>query len=139
MIWADCLPVMIMRNHIVDHHRFQAYDLTATIRYQEDLVERLRSPDYMGPGMGSYPLDERNVCFLYLRLSELYYDHFVDHDQMLPDLLENVFLSLDDWFFRFGIRIENIYDADGTDSVDTFTVASPRSVLEFPEVADFSD
>lgn len=119
------------RGHIVDHRRMLAYSIFDTIRYVENMVEHLRNPDYMGPGMGSFPVDDALVRHLFEALPTLYYVDHVDHESLLPDLIEGVYINLDDWFFRFGVRIDNI-DSD-TDSTD------PISVLDMPLLHDFDD
>ena len=119
------------RNHIIDHDRRIAYSIWDTIRYIENMVEQLRNPDYMGEGMGSYPIDDQIVRELFLRLPELYSVAEVDHEQLFPDLLSGEYLLLNDWFFRFGVRILDI--EDDTDSTD------PASVIDMPVLYHFSD
>ena len=119
------------RAHIVDHRRRLAYSIWDTIRYIERMVEELRDPDYMGPGMGSYPVEDQIVRELFERLPALYSVEQVDHQQMFPDLLSGEYLLLDDWFFRFGVRILDIEsDSDSTD---------PTSVIDMPVLHYFSD
>ena len=118
------------RAHVVDHTRRLAYSIFDTIRYQENLVEQLRDPDYMGPGMGSFPVDDALVRDLYLRLQTLYTVEHVDHQSLLPDLMEGSYINFDDWFFRYGVRIEDIEsDSDSTD---------PSSVMDMPVLHYFS-
>lgn len=119
------------RGHIIDHNRRLAYSIFDTIRYIERMVEELRDPDYMGEGMGSYPVDDLIVRELFERLPMLYSVPEIDHESMLPDLLSGEYLLLDDWFFRFGVRIMDIEsDSDSTD---------PSSVMDMPVLGYFSD
>lgn len=118
------------RGHVVDHGRDLAYSLFDTIRYQENLVEQLRDPDYMGPGMGSFPVDDALVRDLYLRLQSLYTIDYVDHESLLPDLMEGSYINFNDWFFRYGVRILDIEsDSESTD---------PTSVMDMPMLHEFS-
>ena len=119
------------RGHIIDHQRRLAYSIWDTIRYIERMVEELRDPDYMGEGMGSYPVQDSIVRELFERLPTLYSVEQVDHEQMFPDLLSGEYLPLDDWMFRFGVRIMDIdSDSDSTD---------PSSVMDMPVLHYFSD
>jgi len=119
------------RNHVVDHSRRIAYSIFDTIRYQENMVEQLRDPHYMGHDMGSFPLDDSLVCDLYQRLQNLYTDDYVDHNSFLPDLMESTYIAFDDWFLRYGVRIEGV--DSGTESSD------PSSVMDMPLVDDYND
>ena len=129
-------PISLMvnnyqRGHVIDHTRRIAYSIFDTIRYTENMVEDLRDPDYMGPGMGSFPVCDVLVRDLFVRLQSLYSVDDIDHDGFLPDLIEGTYIPFDDWFFRYGVRIENI-DSD-TDSTD------PSSVMDMPMLSQFGE